>query len=158
MERTTVLQGVISRCTASALVFAAAMTVFAGAAQAQIPTIDIQETCRKAADVMLNLAVGGGEQRTGPNDQQICMESENKARDQIIKNWSTFEPSDREGCIQTRVYLPSYVEWLTCFEMNKIVRQLRQQGQTTQGLSILNPDGSFTLPTLPGRDTTGRNY
>ena len=144
MERVTVAQGFISRCAALALVFAAAMTVFAGAARAQIPTIDIQETCKKAADVMLNLAVGG-EQRTGPNDQQICMESENKARDQIIKNWSTFDASDREGCIQTRVYLPSYVEWLTCFEMNKVVREARtQQGRAMK--SVTNPDGSMTLP------------
>ena len=30
---------------------------------------------------------------------------------------------DRAGCIQTKVYLPSYIEWLTCFEMNKVVRK-----------------------------------
>ena len=120
------------------------MTVFAPTAQAQIPTINIQETCRKAADVMLNLAVGG-DGRTGPNDQQICLESENKARDQINKNWSNYQASDREGCIQTRVYLPSYVEWLTCFEMNKVVRDAREQ-QNRAMKSVTNADGSMTLP------------
>jgi hypothetical protein len=129
----------------AALVLAAGVfAAFADTARAQIPTINIQETCRAAAGVMLNLAVGG-EGRTGPNDEQICLEGENKARDQIIKGWSTFDPSDREGCIQTRVYLPSYVEWLTCFEMNKVVREARtQQGRAMK--SVTNPDGSMTLP------------
>jgi len=128
--------------------FIVGISAFASPAQAQIPTINIEETCRKAADVMLNLGLGG-EGRTGPNDQQICMESENKARDQIIKNWSNWQASDRDWCIQTRVYLPSYVEWLTCFEMNKVVRDARaQQGRTMK--SVTNPDGSMTLPPVSG--------
>jgi len=144
MHKATGAQGAFARWAALPVVLVGFMSAFSGTAQAQIPTINIQETCRAAADVMLNLAVGG-EGRTGPNDQQICMEGENKARDQIIKNWSTWEASDREGCIQTRVYLPSYVEWLTCFEMNKVVRDARsQQGRTMK--SVTNPDGSMTLP------------
>lgn len=137
-----------------AAAFAGFLLVSTEAAHAQIPTINIQETCRIAASVMTNLALGG----TGANEVEICLDSEKKAREQLIKDWSSFQPADREGCIQTRVYLPSYIEWLTCFEMNKIVRQLRQQGQTAQGLSILNPDGSFTLPTLPGRGISSRSY
>jgi hypothetical protein len=139
-----VVQDLIIRGAAVAAMFVVGMSAFAPAAQAQIPTINIEETCRKAADVMLNLAVGG-EGRTGPNDQQICLESENKARDQINKNWSSYQASDREGCIQTRVYLPSYVEWLTCFEMNKVVRDAREQ-QNRAMKSVTNPDGSMTLP------------
>jgi hypothetical protein len=129
----------------AALVLAAGVfAICADTARAQVPTVNIQATCRAAAGVMLNLGVGG-EGRTGPNDEQICIESENKARDQIIKDWSKFEPSDREGCIQTRGYLPSYVEWLTCFEMNKVVREARtQQGRAMK--SVTNPDGSMTLP------------
>ena len=137
-----------------AAAFAGFLLVSTEAAHAQVPTINIQETCRIAASVMTNLSLGG----TGANEVEICLDSEKKAREQLIKDWSSFRPADREGCIQTRVYLPSYIEWLTCFEMNKIVRQLKQQGQVAQGLSILNPDGSFTLPTLPGRDTIRRNY
>jgi hypothetical protein len=141
----------------NAAVIAAALTSFAcaDAARAQVPTVNIQETCRMAASVTVGL---GGGAANSQNDVDICLKSENDARAQMIKGWSTFEASDRADCVQPQGYLPSYVEWLTCFEMNKIVRQLRQQGQTTPGLSILNPDGSFTLPTLPGRDTTGRNY
>jgi hypothetical protein len=79
--------------------------------------------CRAAAGVMVNL-MGGS---TSQNDVEICLETENKARQQLLEDWSTYQASDREGCIQANVYLPSYTEWLTCFEMNKSVREGRQQ-------------------------------
>jgi hypothetical protein len=115
----------------------------AGGAQAQVPTIDVQATCKVAAAVMFNLGTPGA----GRNDVDICVDSENKARQQLISDWSKFAASDREGCIQTRVYLPSYVEWLTCFEMNKVVREAKQQ-QGREVLELYNPDGSMTLPPL----------
>src|SRR5262249_44948371 len=88
------------------------------------------------------------------NDLQICKDTANKARDQMNKDWGTYAASDRAGCIQTGVYLPSYVEWLTCFEMNKVVREARQQrAQGVQGGApgslggpLTNTDGSMTLP------------
>ena len=125
-----------------AAAFAGFLLVSTEAAHAQVPTINIQETCRIAASVMTNLALGG----TGANEVEICLDSENKAREQLIKDWSSFQPADREGCIQTRVYLPSYIEWLTCFEMNKIVREAREQGRAVA--SLTNRDGSMTLPPL----------
>jgi hypothetical protein len=126
----------------AAAVVAGFMTFMADPARAQVPTIDIQATCQAAAGVMTNLALGG----TGTNEVQICLDSENKAREQLVKDWSTFRDSDREGCIQTRVYLPSYIEWLTCFEMNKIVREAREQGRAVK--SLTNTDGTMTLPPL----------
>ena len=116
------------------------IAVFPSAADAQVPSINIRETCRAAAAVMVNL-MGGS---TSQNDVQICIETENKARQQLLKDWSTYQASDREGCIQANVYLPSYVEWLTCFEMNKSVREARRQGRAMN--EIVNPDGSVTLP------------
>ena len=124
-------------------VIAAVMGVFPQSALAQLPTINIQNTCRAAAGVMVNL-MGGS---TTQNDVEICVETENKARQQMLKDWSTYQASDREGCIQANVYLPSYTEWLTCFEMNKSVREARQQkGREMIGLS--NPDGSVTMPSV----------
>ena len=112
-------------------------------AQVEVPTIDTQATCRAAAAVMANLSIAG---TPGTDEVQICLESEQKARDQLIKNWSSFQPSDREGCIQTRGYLPSYIEWITCFEMNKTVREAREQGRAVTALT--NPNGTMTLPPL----------
>jgi hypothetical protein len=108
------------------------LVVLASTAHAQVPNINIQETCRAAAAVMVNL-MGGS---TSQNDVQICLETENKARQQLLKDWSTYQPSDREGCIQANVYLPSYVEWLTCFDMNKSVREARRQGRAMNEVSI----------------------
>jgi len=129
----------------SIIAAAAAIVGFIGGcadAQAQyIPTVDIQQTCKMAAAVTVSLS-------GGTNDLEICMNSENGARQQMVKNWSTFNPSDRQGCIQPRVYLPSYVEWLTCFEMNKVVREARERGQATQDVTKPDRDGFITLPTL----------
>jgi hypothetical protein len=85
------------------------VVLFAETAYAQVPKINVQETCRAAAGVMVGL-MGGS---TTQSDIAICVESENKARQQLIKDWSNYRPPDRAGCIQANVYLPSYVEWLT---------------------------------------------
>ena len=134
-------------------VVAGLMSLFAQPAQAQsVPTINVQETCQAAAGVMANLLAGS----TATNDVQICMDSENKAREQMIKDWGSFTESDRAGCIQASGYLPSYVEWLTCFEMNKSVREARQQGRSMGALT--NPDGSLTLPPLRSLGIMASSY
>ena len=148
MEKLRFVQSAVAAAVLSTVV-----SLFAELAQAQVvPTIDAQETCRAAAGVMANLLTGS----TAANDVQICVESENKARDQIIKDWGTFTASDREGCVQPAGYLPSYVEWLTCFEMNKSVREARQQGRSVGPLT--NPDGSLTLPPLRSLGIMASSY
>ena len=142
MGGTMVLQRSIARLLGVAAVLIGFLAVFTQPARAQVPTINIQETCRAAAGVMVNL-MGSG---TTENDIKICLETENKAHDQMVKDWSTFQASDRQGCIDTRAYLPSYVEWLTCFDMNKVVREARQQGRSVQTLT--NPDGTTTMPSI----------
>jgi hypothetical protein len=157
MEGATVPPRGNSGCTARvacvAAVIAGLVVAFPETAQSQVPTININETCQAAAGVMTNLAIGGG---TAVNDVQICLDSENKAREQLVKDWSTFASSDREGCIQTNVYLPSYIEWLTCFEMNKVVREARQQGRAV--MSLTNADGSVTLPPVSKLGINMRGY
>jgi hypothetical protein len=141
--RSTWWRPTISNAAIMAGVIAAVLGAWPDTARAQLPTINIQETCRAAAGVMISL-MGGS---TTQNDVDICLETENKARQQMLKDWSTFQPSDRAGCIQANVYLPSYVEWITCFEMNKVVREGRQQGRAMTPLT--NPNGSMTMPRVP---------
>ena len=125
----------------AAAVLAAALmsgTLYPDAARAQsVPTVDIAATCRAASIVTVSL-LGS----TGTNDFQVCMDGEKRARDTIIKDWSAYAASDRVGCIQTNVYLPTYVEWLTCIEMNKAVREARK----SSGTPIDNPNARVTLP------------
>jgi hypothetical protein len=88
-----------------------------------IPSIDVQNTCRVAASAMVRL-IGG---TTTENALSACLSSEQGAREQLVKGWSTFSASDRNQCVRPDVYLPSYVEWLTCLEMERDVRKMRQQ-------------------------------
>jgi len=55
------------------------------------------------------------------------MDQENAARAQIMKNWDTFALADRTLCINPTVYMPSYVEWLSCLETRRHLRTLPKQ-------------------------------
>jgi hypothetical protein len=102
-------------------------------AQGQIPHINIEETCRAAARAMTGL-MGG---RTTEQDRNACLESEQKAREQIIKDQATYSSADKRRCMRTGVYLPSYVEWLTCLEMERDVRKMRQgEPPATNGMTL----------------------
>jgi hypothetical protein len=100
----------------------------------EVPTIDIQNTCKLAAGVMLSL-MGG---TTTEQDVNACLDSEQKARDQIVKDRATYSSADKVLCMRTDVYLPSYVEWLTCLEMERDVRKMQRDDQ-------FGP-GPYTLP------------
>ena len=69
------------------------------------------------------------------------MNSEQRAREGIIKDWTSFSANDRVLCVQTGVYLPSYVEWLTCLEMNRDVRK-------ASGPAQMNPYAPVQLPVV----------
>jgi hypothetical protein len=91
-----------------------------------LPTIDIQKTCQAAAVVT-----------AGPSAQtdiNICMSSEEKAREQMVKDWAQYAAADKTRCVQAgpKVYLPSYIEWLTCLEMETAVKKMRLDQQKTQ--------------------------
>jgi hypothetical protein len=100
-----------------------------------VPTIDIQKTCQIAAGAMLSL-MGG---TTTEQDINACLDSEQKARDQIVKDQATYASADKVQCMRTDVYLPSYVEWLTCLEMERDVRKDRLPSETFG-------TGPWTLP------------
>ena len=91
--------------------------------RAQVSTINIDKTCQAAAGVTVGL-MG---RSTVKQDVKICLDSEQKAREQIIKDHATYSAADKKQCIRTDVYLPSYVEWLTCLEMERHVREMKQE-------------------------------
>jgi hypothetical protein len=99
-----------------------------------VPTIDIQKTCKVAAGVMVSL-MGG---TTTEQDINSCLDSEQKARDQIVKDRATYSSADKVQCMRTGIYLPSYVEWLTCLEMERDVRKMQREDR-------FGP-GPYTLP------------
>jgi hypothetical protein len=137
------LQAVLRSALAMAAAVVGCACVLPDTARAQVPSVDIRETCKAASKVTVSLnSPGSG------GDLDICMKSETEAQQQLTKNWSTFQQSDRAGCIQTGVYLPSYIEWLTCFEMNKVVREMRQKGQFSEDVLTRDSRGYYVLPSL----------
>ncbi len=111
----------------------------------EVPSIDIQKTCQAAAGAMVSL-MGG---TTTEQDVNACLDSEQKARDQIFKDRATYAAADKKQCMRTDVYLPSYVEWLTCLEMERDVRKMERP----QNFGA----GPWTLPKVrPAINTAGR--
>jgi hypothetical protein len=116
---------------------------FGDATQAQVPKVDITQTCRAASGAMVQMA---GESRSKEDDFKSCMAGEQKAREQIVKDWASFSAADKAQCVQTKVYLPSYIEWQTCLEMHRDVRQLRK----SQSAPATNePTAATSLPAPP---------
>jgi hypothetical protein len=84
-----------------------------------IPSVDIRKSCQAAAGTMADLIAGS----TVQHDLDVCLGSEQAAREQLIKKWTAYSFADKKQCVQPSVYLPSYIEWLTCLEMEMSVRR-----------------------------------
>lgn len=98
----------------------AAGTLPAVAASAgAVPTINARQSCERSAKDVGDII--------GPGiiTVETCMKQEQAARDQIVKDLANYPVSDRQRCMSTTVYMPSYVEWLTCLEMYSQLRTLR---------------------------------
>jgi hypothetical protein len=84
-----------------------------------VPTIDARKGCEAAEKTMGAIF--------GPNNSASlgsCVRQEQEARQAIINKWTTYPPVDKQKCIITTAYNPSYVEWITCLEMYRDVRSL----------------------------------
>ena len=93
-----------------------------GVRAGSVPTIDARKGCEAAEKTMGSIF--------GPNNISSlgsCVKQEQEARQQIINNWTKYPASDRQKCINTTQYLPSYVEWITCLEMYRDVRSLGRE-------------------------------
>jgi hypothetical protein len=99
-------------------ILAGALTLSAsmGAAQEQVPAIDVDATCRGTETT----AAGFGR---GPD---VCRRTELEARDQLLAKWTDFPGVDRRRCVQlaTMTDIASYVQILTCLEMAQEARKL----------------------------------
>ena len=76
-----------------------------------VPSWDVTASCRGAAEA-------GYTQDTKVNLQR-CLDSEQRTREQLNKNWSTFPAADRLKCVKTQTFSPTYSELATCLEMKR---------------------------------------
>jgi hypothetical protein len=103
----------------AAIIVGAASAAFAGG----LPSIDVQKMCRasEAAPFADNTATF-----------DICMSDEQAAREKLVESWAKFPAVDRKHCVLPAEYLPNYVEWLTCLEMERDIREIQQQQSAPQ--------------------------
>jgi hypothetical protein len=90
-----------------------------------VPTIDVKKTCQTSQQA-ISAIVGD---KTAVN-YDSCLRQEQEARGLIEKDWASFPAAEKALCVQPANYMPSYVEWLTCFEMQRDVRKIQKQGST----------------------------
>jgi hypothetical protein len=96
-----------------------------------VPTIDVKKTCQTSQQALTAIF---GDQVANMYDS--CLKQEEDARAQLQKDWAALPAADRALCAQPTGYMPSYVEWLTCVEMQREVRKIRTNEQAdTKGRS-----------------------
>ena len=64
-------------------------------------------------------------------EKKNCLESEQATRDELVKQWSSFNAADKISCVnELRMGgESSYTELLTCLEMARDVRAMRNEQQ-----------------------------
>ena len=91
-----------------------------------VPTFNVEPFCRAVAS------------RAAPaGDKDICLAEEREARDQLVQQWSRFDPADRIYCerLATTGGDPTYTELLTCLELQRDARNLQEKQEGTTGIS-----------------------
>jgi hypothetical protein len=81
-----------------------------------VPRFDVTQGCR-----LDNAAVAGLADTQSANS---CVRDEQRARIKHLSNWSKFPHSNRASCVaeEYSVGPPSYVDLLTCLQMDQWVR------------------------------------
>jgi hypothetical protein len=102
-----------------AILLAGATAHAAGA----LPNIDVQKMCRAA--VSASFADRG-------DSFETCMKDEQAAREKLSENWTSFPTGDKSHCVLPSEYLPGYIEWLTCLELEGDFRRKRNEETSQQ--------------------------
>jgi hypothetical protein len=88
------------------------------AAAGGLPSIDIEKNCRESSDALYGSKTA--------NVFNSCVEDEKEASAKLAKEWANFPAADKARCVHAEIYLPSYVEWLTCIEGESTLRRIRK--------------------------------
>ena len=84
------------------------------------PNIDLQARCRatqNATDALTGVK--------NPNAFDLCLNSENSAREKLLARWATTSALDKATCVHPSDYSPSYFEWLGCLDTRVYVQKMR---------------------------------
>ena len=83
-----------------------------------VPTLKVEPSCKAAGAAGLMMG------RT----TESCMNDEKTAREELVKNWSSFSGDDKSHCLSmvSTGGGPSYVELLSCLEMSRDAKKIAQ--------------------------------
>ena len=104
---------------ARSILIATVLALVAGGADARsrsgtgggVPELNVKGSCSDAQKFST------GDDKN--NAYKGCMQDELNAKTELSKRWSSFRAKDRSDCVeQSRAPSPSYVEVLTCLEMD----------------------------------------
>lgn len=107
--------------SAAFVLMALAGSLSAAAAQSRVPQLDLTATCRALDKNDFSIQI----------DTQRCLKTEDEARAKLVQDWSTYKAAERNLCTQTARMggMESYVQLLTCLELERDVAAARAQGQ-----------------------------
>jgi len=98
-------------------------TTFAAASKdAALPSIDLQKICGNRAKSIAEML---GDKLATARIFDTCMKSEQDARAALIAAWKDIPPFYKTNCIKPNDYSPSYMEWISCLELNIAVKRAR---------------------------------
>jgi hypothetical protein len=88
-----------------------------------LPNIDVQKVCRGAVSASFG----------DRNDTfEACMRDERAARERLSESWTSFPTRDKARCVLPSEYLPGYIEWLTCLELEGDLRRMQKREASEQ--------------------------
>jgi hypothetical protein len=91
-----------------------------------VPTWDVRPSCRGAA--------AAGYMKPTEDRLKVCLDSEERARDELQRNWGNFIAADRNKCVESiQWFEPTYTELAACLEMSRDVRTDGVEKPTTTG-------------------------
>ncbi len=92
------------------------------AAANSLPNWDVTQSCRGAAAAAAD-----------PSQDRLkaCLDSEQRTRDKLAREWSTFPASDKMKCIRSiQWFQPTYTELASCLEMARDAKRFGSEKAT----------------------------
>lgn len=113
----------------ASIILLAGLAAAQAAQAADVPKLDVERMCRDSANA----------DPTIDYSAKRCIDSEYQARDQLAQKWQSFSAADRQECtgVATMGGTASYVELITCLEMDQAVRQERAKAKVDSKPSSL---------------------
>ncbi|HYA05867.1 MAG TPA: hypothetical protein VEF90_08250 [Xanthobacteraceae bacterium] len=99
-----------------------------------VPTLNVDQVCQ-------GIAQQGGvsfHDTDIAEEKKNCLDSEQATRDELVKQWSSFAPADKTACTNESKMggESSYTELLTCLEMARDVRNMRNEANAPAGSHV----------------------